>query len=72
MLAIDEAMPPEPANNASAAIEATYEKRKNGSNDVTCLRLATMSPELQKQFLEMEAFVIHAHLTEMFQEQARH
>ena len=34
--------------------------------------LATMSPELQKQFLEMEAFAIHAHLTEIFQEQARH
>ena len=72
LLAIDEAMPPEPANNASAAIKAAYEKRKNDSNDVTCLMLATMSPELQKQFLEMEAFEIHAHLTEMFQEQARH
>ena len=33
-------MPPKPANNASAAIKAAYEKRKNDSNDVTCLMLA--------------------------------
>ena len=34
--------------------------------------LATMSPELQKQFVDMEAFEIMTHLKEMFQEQARH
>ena len=72
MLAIDEAIPPEPANNASAVIKAAYEKHKNDSNDITCLMLATMPPEMQKQFLEIEAFAIHAHLTEMFQEQVRH
>ena len=48
LLAIDEAMPPKPANNASARNKAAYEKHKNDSNDVTCLILATMSPELQK------------------------
>ena len=42
----------------------------NDSNDVTCLMLATMSPELQKQFMDMEAY--ETHLKELFQEQARH
>ena len=65
-------MPPEPANNASSTIKAAYEKRKNDSNDVTSLMLANMSPELQKQFFQMEAFAIHAHLTEMFQGQTCH
>ena len=66
LLSINEAMPPKPANNANAAIKAAYEKCKNGSNEVICLMLVTMSPEWQKQFLEMETFSIHAHLTEMF------
>ena len=33
--------------------------------------LATMIPELQKQFVDIEAFEIMNHLKEMFQEQAR-
>ena len=34
--------------------------------------LATMSPELQKQFVDMEAYEIMTHLKEIFQEQACH
>ena len=45
-------------------------KKKKDSNDVTCLMLATISPELQKQFVNMEAFEIMTYLKEMFQEQA--
>ena len=65
-------MPNEPARNSTNAQREAFEKKKNDSNDVTCLMLATMSPELQKQFVDMEAYEIMTHLKEMFQEQARH
>ena len=69
---LDHPLPDEPARNANAAAREAFEKKKNDSNDVTCLMLATMSPELQKQFVDSEAFQIMTHLKEMFQEQARH
>ena len=55
-----------PARNAAAAQRELFEKKKNDSNDVTCLMLATMSPELQKQFVDMKAYEIMTHLKEMF------
>ena len=69
---LEHPLPNEPARNATNAQREAFDKRKNDSNDVTCLMLATMSPELQKQFVDMEAFEIMTHLKEMFQEQARH
>ena len=68
---LERAIPNEPANNAPRAEKDAYQKHVNDSVDVTCLMLATMTPELQKQFEEMEAFEMMAHLKEMFQEQAR-
>ena len=59
-------LPNEPARNAIAAQRELFEKKKNESNDVTCLMLATISPELQKQFMDMEAYEIMTHLKEMF------
>lgn len=41
------------------------------SNDVTCLMLATMVPDLQKKFEHMDAFSIIGQLKNMFQEKAR-
>ena len=69
---LEHPLPNEPARNAAAAQRELFEKKKNDSNDVTCLMLATMSPELQKQFVDMEAYEIMTHLKEMFQEQVRH
>ena len=51
-------LPNEPARNATVAQRELFEKKKNDSNDVTCLMLATMSPELQNQFVDMEAYEI--------------
>ena len=34
--------------------------------------LTTMSPKLQKQLMDMEAFEMMSHLKKMFQEQAHH
>ena len=69
---LEHPLPNEPARNATNAQMEAFKKKKNDSNDVTCLMLATMSPELQKKFVDMEAFEIMTHLKEMFQEQARH
>ena len=63
---LEHPLPNEPARNATNAQREAFDKRKNDSNDVTCLMLATMSPELLKQFVDMEAFEIITHLKEMF------
>ena len=63
---LDHPLPPEPARNATTAIREAFEKKKNDSNDVTCLMLATMSPELQKQFKDSEAYQMWVSLKEMF------
>ena len=69
---LDQPLPTESARNATAASREAFEKRKNYSNDVTCLMLATMSPELQKQFEDSEAYQMWVSLKEMFQARARH
>ena len=60
------ALPNKLARNATNAQREAFERKKNDSNDVTYLMLATISPELQKQFMDMEAFEIMTHLKEMF------
>ena len=67
---VDEPLPEEPAENATRAEKNAYEKHHNGSIDVACLMLATMSSELQKDLENMEAYDI-VNLKEMFQQQAR-
>ena len=52
--------------NAPGAHKDAYEKHLNDSVDVTCLMLATMVPDLQKQCDAMEAFDMMGHLKEMF------
>ena len=61
----------EPASNASKNQKDAYSKHISDSVDVTCLMLATMSPELQKQLEEVEAYEMISHLKKMFQEQAQ-
>ncbi|KAG8649045.1 hypothetical protein MANES_08G062933v8 [Manihot esculenta] len=69
---LDHPLPIEPARNAIAAQRETFEKKKSDSNDMTCLMLATMTLNLQKQLMDQEAFLIMVHLKKMFQEEARH
>ena len=64
---LEHALPNQPARNATDAQREALEKKKNDSNDVTCLMLATMSLELQKQFVDMKAFEIMTYLKEMLQ-----
>ena len=56
---------------ASCAQRDVYEKHINDDTDVTCLMLATMIPELQKQHEQMDAHVMIEHLKRMFEGQAR-
>ena len=62
---------PVPPSNAPRAQEDAYEKHLNDLVDITCLMLATIIPDLQKQFEAIEAFDMMRHLKEIFQEQAR-
>ena len=48
---LDSALPSEPARDATEVQRETYESKRSDSNDVTCLMLATMVPDLQKQFM---------------------
>ena len=65
---LDEPIPKEPTTNAPKAQRDAYSKNQNDSVYVTCLKLATMEFELQKQMVDMGAFTMVGHLKEIFQE----
>lgn len=68
---LDTEVPEEPAENATAAARAAYKKASDDSLDVSCLMLACMEPELQKQMDGQEAYNMIVALKDMFQTQAR-
>ena len=47
---LDTPIPDEPADNATAALKNAYKKACDESLEVSCLMLACMEPDLQKQF----------------------
>lgn len=63
---------PEPLpEGATRAQQAVYQKHLDDDTDVTCLMLASMTPELQKQHEHMDAYDMIEHLKRMFESQAR-
>src|SRR6266498_1918583 len=64
-------IPLEPAANTPRAERGAYKKHSDDAVDATCLMLATMNSELQKQFENMMAFDIVVQLKNLFQAQAR-
>jgi hypothetical protein len=68
---LDTPIPDEPAENATAAVKNAFKRASDDSLEVSCLMLATMEPELQKQFENMEAHDMIVGLKGMFQTQAR-
>ena len=68
---LEQPYPNEPGNGASSADRRAYEKYCNDSLDVSCLMLATMSPELQKQYEDSDAYNMIEGLKGMFESQAR-
>ncbi|XP_074342978.1 uncharacterized protein LOC141680740 [Apium graveolens] len=63
---------PEPfPEGATYVQQAAYQKHIDADMYVTYLMLATMSPELQKQYEHMNAYIMIDHLKCMFEERAR-
>ncbi|XP_017621219.1 uncharacterized protein LOC108465401 [Gossypium arboreum] len=68
---IEQPLPNEPLANASRADRDAYKKHFDDMVDVGCLMLATMNPELQKQYEDMVAYDMIEHLKELYQGQSR-
>ncbi|XP_022032409.1 uncharacterized protein LOC110933498 [Helianthus annuus] len=63
-------IPTAPENNTVVAKKA-FDKHKEDAMEVACLMQATMSPDLQKNMEDMNAFDMIEQLKGMFQKQAR-
>ena len=50
---------------------AANHKHVEDSNKVSCIMIASMSPELQKTFENMWAFEMNEHLAKLFRQKAR-
>jgi hypothetical protein len=68
---LEQAYPDDLLDNANAGERRAYEKNCNDSLDVSCLMLATMSPDLQKQYEHVDAYTMIEGLRGMFQNQDR-
>ncbi|KAK8662809.1 hypothetical protein V6N13_024697 [Hibiscus sabdariffa] len=68
---IEEPIPDEPTANAPRAGKDKFKKHTDDMLDVSCLMLATMIPELQKQHEDMGAYDIIQNLKEIYEGQAR-
>src|SRR6266498_4155901 len=68
---LENPIPPKPTTNAPRAERDAYKKHSNDAVDATCLMLAIMNSELQKQLKNMMAFDIVVQLKILFQAQAR-
>ncbi|PWA72178.1 hypothetical protein CTI12_AA272800 [Artemisia annua] len=53
---LEEALPEAPAANATTAVHNAYTRRCNEQQEVACLMLASMIPELQKNLANLAAF----------------
>ncbi|KAL4324276.1 hypothetical protein GQ457_11G024160 [Hibiscus cannabinus] len=69
--AIEECVPDDLAANASGADKDKFKKHMDDMLDVDCLMLATMTPELQKQHMDMVAYEMIQNLKEIYEGQAR-
>ncbi|KAK8559183.1 hypothetical protein V6N12_042465 [Hibiscus sabdariffa] len=67
---IEEPIPDEPVANAPRADKDKFKKPLDDILDVSCLMLATMTPELQKQRGDMVIYEIIQNLKEIFERQA--
>ena len=68
---VDVPLPEQPANGASRATKDAYQKHLDDTLNVSCLMLLSMSPELQKQHKNMDAYDMITSLKSMFENQAR-
>ena len=68
---LDTPLPDEPLDTDTAAIRTAYKRACDESLEVSCLMLACMEPDLQKQFDGQEAYDMNVALKDMFQTEAR-
>ncbi|MBJ4058669.1 hypothetical protein JGD43_25455, partial [Salmonella enterica subsp. enterica serovar Goldcoast] len=68
---LEEPIPDVPADNATAILKSAYKKACDESLDVSCLMLAAMNSDLQKQFENIEAYDMIVTLKGMLETQAR-
>ncbi|PWA99076.1 hypothetical protein CTI12_AA013210 [Artemisia annua] len=67
---LEEALPEAPAANATATVRNAYTCRCDEQQEVACLMLASMIPELQKNLENLAAFDMLRELKVMFEQQA--
>ena len=68
---LEDPLPEEAAENASATTKNVHQKLVDESNEISYLMLACMEPDLQHHFKNIEAFDMIESLKSMFQVQAR-
>ena len=68
---VEQPMPEAPTEEATPEEVQAYNKHSDDENTATCVMLAAMSPELQKQHEGMDAYTIIIHLKELYDEQSR-
>ena len=68
---LDEPLPPEPAETATAAVRAAYARKFDEQSEVGCLMLSTMTPELQRDLENYDAHRMINELKSMFEKQAQ-
>ena len=68
---LDNPLPDEPEDNATAAVTNAYRRTKDEFTEMSRLMLAHMEPDLQQQFEKVEAYDMIESLKSMFQAQAK-
>ena len=68
---LDDPLPEPSADGASRATRDAHEKHLDDTLNVSCLMLLSMTPELQKQHEDMDAYDMIMSLKIMFENQAR-
>ncbi|XP_074557545.1 uncharacterized protein LOC141813477 [Curcuma longa] len=66
---LDDLLPTSLADDATDDQKLAYQKHLADSELASCIMLASMSPDLQKQHEHMDAYTIVFHLRELFDEQ---
>ncbi|XP_074572651.1 uncharacterized protein LOC141829140 [Curcuma longa] len=69
---LEQPIPEAPAANATRKEKDAYKNHQDNALDVSCIMLATMNSELQKQHENMDAYGMVEHLKQLYQGQARH
>ena len=68
---LENPIPSEPAPDDDVAVKDAYQKHSDDYESVCCLMLASMSPDLQKQHEDMNAFTMLNHLKALYDKRAR-